>query len=122
MRKRGWRTAEWKLIEALEPDFHNKPPLELYNLIEDPGEIQNLADQEPELVETLRKRMETWVSKRTAETRKPDPIKGYQLGLDLKIRSIKAARNLQAVSEKKNCNETSSKETSERLRKLGYPC
>ena len=38
MRKHGWRTPEWKLIEALEPDFHFKPPVELYNLIEDPEE------------------------------------------------------------------------------------
>jgi len=26
MRKRGWRTPQWKLIDALEPDFHGKPP------------------------------------------------------------------------------------------------
>ena len=32
MRKRGWRTPEWKLIEALEPDFHSKPPVELYKI------------------------------------------------------------------------------------------
>ncbi len=25
MRKHGWRTPEWKLIVALEPDFHFKP-------------------------------------------------------------------------------------------------
>ena len=29
---------QWKLIDALEPDFHFKPPVELYNLVEDPGE------------------------------------------------------------------------------------
>jgi len=101
MRKRGWRTAEWKLIQALEPDFHNKPPIELYNLIEDPEENHNLADEEPEIVETLKKRMISWVKKRMAETGKPDPIMGYHLGLDLKIGSIKAARDLQAVEEKK---------------------
>ena len=38
MRKHGWRTPEWKLIVALEPDFHFKPTVELYNLIEDPDE------------------------------------------------------------------------------------
>jgi len=36
MRKHGWRTPQWKLIVALEPDFHFKPPVELYDLIEDP--------------------------------------------------------------------------------------
>lgn len=37
MRKHGWRTPEWKLIQALEPDFHFKPEIELYNLVTDPG-------------------------------------------------------------------------------------
>ena len=44
MRKHGWRTPEWKLIRALEPDFHFKPSVELYNLIHDPDENENLAD------------------------------------------------------------------------------
>ena len=43
MRKHGWRTPEWKLIVALEPDFHFKPEVELYNLIEDPDENRNVA-------------------------------------------------------------------------------
>jgi arylsulfatase A-like enzyme len=105
MRKRGWRTAEWKLIEALEPDFHNKPPIELYNLVEDPEENLNLAKKEPEIVETLRRRMVGWVEKRMKETGKPDPIMGYQLGPDLRIGSIKAARDLQAVGEEKEGKE-----------------
>ena len=45
MRKHGWRTPEWKLIHALEPDFHFKPEVELYNLIADPQENQNLAER-----------------------------------------------------------------------------
>ena len=40
MRKHGWRTPEWKLIQALEPDFHFKPEIELYNLVEDPDELK----------------------------------------------------------------------------------
>ncbi len=102
MRKRGWRTPEWKLIQALEPDFHNKPPLELYNLKEDPGENNNLAQEEPEVTEGLKDRMERWVRKRISETSKPDPIVGYRLGLDLRIGSIKKARDLQAVDENEN--------------------
>ena len=74
MRKHGWRTPEWKLIEALEPDFHFKPPVELYNLIQDPEENHNLAESEPELVAALRARMQAHISKREAETGLPNPM------------------------------------------------
>lgn len=74
MRKHGWRTPEWKLILALEPDFHFKPPVELYNLIEDPLENNNLADSLPEVVTLLRDRIEAWIEKREKETGLPNPI------------------------------------------------
>jgi arylsulfatase A-like enzyme len=74
MRKHGWRTPEWKLIVALEPDFHFKPPVELYNLIEDPFENDNRAESEPELVAVLRERMERFIARREQETGRPNPI------------------------------------------------
>ncbi|HQE93970.1 MAG TPA: sulfatase [Anaerolineae bacterium] len=74
MRKHGWRTPEWKLIVALEPDFHFKPEIELYNLVEDPGENNNVAETEPEVVAMLRARMDAWIAKREAETGLPNPI------------------------------------------------
>jgi arylsulfatase A-like enzyme len=74
MRKHGWRTPEWKLIEALEPDFHFKPAVELYNLVEDPGELTNLAEREPAVLEHLRSRMTSWLAQREAETGTPNPI------------------------------------------------
>jgi arylsulfatase A-like enzyme len=74
MRKHGWRTPEWKLILALEPDFHFKPPVELYNLVEDPGELVNLAESQPDMVALLKGRMEAWLAKREAETGLPNPI------------------------------------------------
>ncbi len=64
MRKHGWRTPEWKLIVALEPDFHFKPQVELYNLIKDPLELENVADKEPAVVKMLMKRMEKHIAKR----------------------------------------------------------
>jgi len=74
MRKHGWRTPEWKLIIALEPDFHFKPAVELYNLVQDPGENNNLAESEPAMVAILKGRMDAWISRREKETGLPDPI------------------------------------------------
>lgn len=74
MRKHGWRTPEWKLIVALEPDFHFKPEIELYNLVQDPDENTNLAEQHPDVVAYLRGRMDAWIAQRTAETGLDNPM------------------------------------------------
>lgn len=74
MRKHGWRTPEWKLIVALEPDFHFKPPVELYNLLHDPEENVNLADKEKALVKALMARMEAHIRKRERQTKLPNPM------------------------------------------------
>jgi arylsulfatase A-like enzyme len=74
MRKHGWRTPEWKLIVALEPDFHYKPPVELYNLTQDPGENHNVAEECPDVVALLKGRMEAWLAKRQQETGFETPI------------------------------------------------
>lgn len=74
MRKHGWRTPEWKLIHALEPDFHFKPEIELYNLVRDPEENVNVAEQEPEIVALLEQRMLAHIAKREQETGRRNPI------------------------------------------------
>ena len=74
MRKHGWRTPEWKLIVALEPDFHFKPPVELYHMISDPQENNNLAEEQPDVVAFLRGRMDAWIARRESETGLPNPI------------------------------------------------
>ena len=75
MRKHGWRTGEWKLMHALEPDFHFKPEVELYNLVDDPDELNNVAAQEPLIVAALEQKLNDHVAKREAETGRPAPIK-----------------------------------------------
>ncbi|SFP36594.1 sulfatase family protein [Salibacterium halotolerans] len=74
MRKHGWRTQEWKLIQALEPDFHFKPMTELYNLVKDPGENHNLAAEEPDIVQLLQERMEAHIRRREQETGLVNPM------------------------------------------------
>ncbi len=96
MRKHGWRTSIWKFWDALEPDFHGKPPVELYNLIEDPEESVNLAEKEPAIVEMLRGRMIAWIAKRCKKTGKANPINDYKIGLDKYIGSVATAKKLQS--------------------------
>ena len=74
MRKHGWRTPEWKLILALEPDFHFKPAVELYNLVQDPEENVNVAENESVVVALLTERMNAWIVQREAETGLPNPM------------------------------------------------
>ena len=118
MRKHGWRTPEWKLIVALEPDFHFKPEVELYNLVEDPAENVNLADREPEIARMLRGRMDAWIARREKETglanpmftnlqwhgtRHEGPFSSSKAAYDsLYIGSPKTARKLQARDAEEN--------------------
>ena len=116
MRKHGWRTPEWKLIVALEPDFHFKPPVELYNLVEDPDESINLAKKCPNIVAALTAEMEAHIARRQRETGLPNPMYNQpgwhgHAGIDyftssdeayrtLHIGDAKAAARLQAESRK----------------------
>ena len=74
MRKHGWRTPEWKLIIALEPDFHFKPEVELYNHKDDPNELNNLVELRPDMVTKLTAKMEDWLALRKKETGMDSPI------------------------------------------------
>ncbi|MEI6808945.1 MAG: sulfatase-like hydrolase/transferase [bacterium] len=74
MRKHGWRTPQWKLIHALEPDFHFKPEIELYDLIKDPGELNNVAKQEPGVVKMLEARMQAHIKQREKATGRTNPM------------------------------------------------
>ena len=116
MRKHGWRTPQYKLICALEPDFHFKPEVELYDLIKDPDELCNIAEENPETVKYLTARMKDHISKREKETGRKNPMltnpnwhgkdtgpfKSSQEAYDaLHIGDTEAARKLQALLAEK---------------------
>ncbi len=75
MRKHGWRTREYKLIWALEPDFHQRPEVELYHLPSDPREQYNLAAERPEVVADLQQRLLAHLRRREEATGRLAPIR-----------------------------------------------
>ncbi len=85
MRKRGLRTPEWKLIVARDhPDLHGCPPVELYDLREDPGEQRNLAGARPDVTARLRAELDRRLAERVRETGLPDPVEEQ----DITVREI----------------------------------
>jgi len=74
MKKRGLRTRQYKLIQRLTAtDMHDRPEFELYDLLADPGEQHNLADERPKLRDKLLGRLEAIRTRRMRQTGKPDP-------------------------------------------------
>jgi choline-sulfatase len=55
----SWREKEWKYIQSTEP--------ELYNIQTDPGEMVNLADEKPQIVEKLDKELKKFLEQTSAK-------------------------------------------------------
>jgi len=124
MHKHGWRTPQWKYIEAIEPDFHFMPSVELYNLTEDPLELNNVAKKHPEVVAMLKARMDAHCAKREKQTglknpsltqvnwsgQKDGPFESSQEAYDTQhIGSPKTAQKIQAAHAKKKKSKSSRK-------------
>jgi arylsulfatase A-like enzyme len=77
------RTETEKFILAREPDFHNSPPRELYDLTADPAETRNLALERWEQTAALEAELETWIAEGLQKAgRSEDPLRvqGITLG------------------------------------------
>ena len=91
MKKRGIRTHRWKMIVPLEiPDLHGASEIELYDLFADPGELNNVSLERPDIIATLSDLMEVHVQCRLKETGLPDPLLNQQIALR-KIGSVEVA-------------------------------
>lgn len=112
MRKHGWRTPEWKYMHALEPDMHFKPEIELYNILKDPEEYNNVAEEEPELVAMFEARMLAWIAKREGETGRTNPIytNTNWHGMDVQFTSSQQAYDTLHIGSPKAAQELQAKE------------
>jgi len=57
------RTKHWKLLHAsgfLQENFEGKPKFELYNMLEDPLEMKDLAEIQPDILRQLKADYDTW--------------------------------------------------------------
>jgi arylsulfatase A-like enzyme len=62
------RTEEWKFAIPLKIRLHHKNVNELYDLKNDPGELNNLAAIEREMTEDLGRRLIRWLREKKVET------------------------------------------------------
>jgi arylsulfatase/arylsulfatase A len=57
------RRGPWKLVHPSgfgRPDFNGEPAFELYNVVDDPDESEDLIDKRPELVSRLKRDYRQW--------------------------------------------------------------
>ena len=101
-RKHGWRTPRYKYFTSLEPDFHYKPKVELYDLQEDPGEHVNIAELRPEIVAELDAKMMAHIAAREKATGRKAPIyacEGTWHGMGRTFTSSDDAYNSQHIGD-----------------------
>jgi arylsulfatase A-like enzyme len=119
-RKHGWRTPQWKLIRALEPDIHFHPEVELYNLLTDPEENDNVAAKEPGMVAMLTERMNAHIQKREGHTGRTNPMQtnlGWHGHGDLPFTSSKQAYDTMYIGSPKNAQKLQAKSAKQKQKR-----
>ncbi len=72
------REGHWKLIEPYETG-----EIELYNVVADPGETDNLADKQPEMAKNMQARLHAWLEE--SGSRRAEPNADYVAEEDWRI-------------------------------------
>ncbi len=81
-KKWAMRTAEYKLIVSREPDWHDAPPVEVYDLVEDPNEHTNLAGAQAALTRKLLEQFDARLKAMIEARRLPaDPLEMHHVTL-----------------------------------------
>lgn len=76
------RTDRYKSILSRHPDRHNRPMRELYDLVADPAELHNIADERTDVVGALESELEDWIRTNIARTgRTEDPLIAQPISL-----------------------------------------
>jgi arylsulfatase A-like enzyme len=87
--KRGVRTDEWKYIRCIDPGIYPRTEPELYHVLDDPTEQENLATQFPEIAAEMDTLLSSWLDEQLAG--RADPV-------DAVVRAgLPAVRRLQGV-------------------------
>lgn len=74
--------GQWKLI-----DWYGDGFVELFNLRDDKGETNNIADKHPEIVKQLRSKLSIWLKDANAQYRKPGKKMKWDLKKPIKVKS-----------------------------------
>ncbi len=76
------RTDRYKFILAREPDLYGTPMRELYDLVTDPGEEHNIAEEQPDIATRMEAELEGWIADRLqALGKSEDPLREHGISL-----------------------------------------
>ncbi|WP_175639661.1 sulfatase family protein [Metabacillus schmidteae] len=83
---RGIRTEQYKYIETYDPGPFSRPPTELYDVINDPNEENNLSHLLPGQVDRFKKKLNEWVESKLDDREDPMSVVLREEGLPFRRR------------------------------------